>query len=174
MLTNVDPAIFTTSNAVELQPVVSAEWNQNLFNPPYLTTAGLGISETVTYSSGGTVTPIGPDTTLPGFSTYSFKVSNGSAYVDYYVTTANSSPAYKIVFWVKTDNPIPLIISAYGTGTSTQYGSSSTEANSFGWTKVTTIVGSSGSSDGINSFNFVINASNLDSDTTQTLSLIHI
>jgi len=168
MLTNVDPAIFTTSNAVELQPVVSAEWNQNLFNPPYLTTAGLGISETVTYSSGGTVTPIGPDTTLPGFSTYSFKVSNGSAYVDYYVTTANSSPAYKIVFWVKTDNPIPLIISAYGTGTSTQYGSSSTEANSFGWTKVTTIVGSSGSSDGINSFNFVINASNLDSDTTQT------
>lgn len=168
MLTNVDSTIFTTSPAVELQPIVSAEWNQNLFNPPYLTTAGLGILETVSYFNGATVTSIGQDITLPGFNTYSFKVDSGSAYVDYSVTTANSSSAYNVVFWVKTDNPIPLIISAYGVGTDTQYGSSSTEVNSFGWTKITTVIGSSGPSDGITSFNFVINANNLDSDTTPT------
>ena len=51
MLSNVENSIFLNSPEVNLLPIVSAEWNQNLFNPPYITVAGNGIKETVTASA---------------------------------------------------------------------------------------------------------------------------
>ena len=49
--------VFAGSNpasSVTLNPVVSAEWNQNIFVQPYITVAGNGIAESVGNPSGVT------------------------------------------------------------------------------------------------------------------------
>ena len=44
--------IFKNSDSIKLIPVVSAEWNHNLFNPPYITTAGTGAKISGVLTSG--------------------------------------------------------------------------------------------------------------------------
>lgn len=67
MLSNVDKNIFINSDEINLLPIVSAEWNQNLFNPPYITIAGNGQNGELSYSSGtnGGDAISGPLYTLP-------------------------------------------------------------------------------------------------------------
>jgi hypothetical protein len=167
MLTNVDKSIFLDSSSIELQPVVTAEWNQNLFNPPYITVAGTGIKEVISKTSGATSLVTG---TLanPNLETYSFNLaSDGTGQVVYSCNTANNAAAYKIVTYVKTDNVVPVMINTFAKGTSSQFGSSSSEANSFGWTKIETWMGSGGYTDGIDNITFTISVNSFSHDLTQ-------
>ena len=156
MLTNVDKNIFLNSSSIELTPVVSAEWNQNLFNKPYTTIAGTGIKETIAIASGYTVASVTGTNAKYNFTTKSFVMSGGKGDVAYNVTTGGGGNAYKIVTYVMTDNASPVMLNAYAKGTSTQFGSKSIEVNSFGWTKIETIIGSSGTSDAISSFKYTM------------------
>lgn len=140
MLSNVDSAIFENSDSVTLLPVVSAEWNHNLFNPPYITVAGTGVKEAASPSS--TYTSVTDSNKHPNFITKSFTMSDGTGSVSY-STSGLSGKAYKIVTYIKTDSPIPVMVTAFAKGSETQYGSENIEADSLGWTKVVTYIGSS-------------------------------
>jgi len=171
MLSNVSSNIFLNSNSVELQPVVSAEWNHNLFNPPYLTVAGDG---STTNQVIGTPTPT-PTTGITGsyanayFNTNSFTLSSGTGSVSYPITINGGGSAYKIITYVMTDSSIPIQISAYGKGSSSQFGSNSVDANSYGWTKVITYVGGASDTDTFSSgstLTYTINANTYSHDST--------
>jgi len=167
MLNNVSSDIFSNSSAIEIQPIVSAEWNHNLFNAPYVTVAGTGTLITPTLSSG-TITTGGTDSTLPGFSINNFILTAGStsAYGNVvYTASSLSSPAYKIVTYFKTNNNLPVSVNAYAKGgSSTQAGSAYTEVNSYGWTKLEAYVGGYSSSDTISSLTYTISVNSLNSD----------
>jgi hypothetical protein len=173
MLTNVDSSVFLNSNSIELQPIVSAEWNHNLFNTPYMTVAGTGTLITPTISSGSSssINHIGVDSTIPGFDVYAFYLTIGQNTASQnisYTASSLSCAAYKIVTYVKTTNPTPILVNCYAKGSSTQYGSQTEEVNSYGWTKIETYVGGQNSSDIISSLIYTINANSLDSDMTPT------
>jgi hypothetical protein len=107
----------------------------------------------------GTVSNVSPGKGT-NFTTKSFQMASGKGSVSYTVT-ANNGVAYKIVTYVKTNNAVPVMITASGKGSSTQFGSSQDEADSLGWTKITTYVGSSGQSDTISSFIYTLTANSL-------------
>ena len=76
MLSSVSSSVFTDSDSIKLIPVVSAEWNHNLFNQPYITTAG-----TVTKISGTLTSGTVADVTSgakENFTTKSFTMSSGT------------------------------------------------------------------------------------------------
>lgn len=158
MLSNVDSTIFQDSDSITLLPVVSAEWNHNLFNPPYITTAGTGTKESS--SPAATYTSVTDSNKHPNFITKSFVMSGGTGSVSY-TASALSGKAYKIVTYIKTNNAIPVMITAFAKGSDTQYGTDSIEADSLGWTKAVTYIGSSGSLDTISSFVYKITANAL-------------
>jgi hypothetical protein len=157
MLNNVSSSVFLNSTEVKLLPVISGEWNQNLFNPPYITIAGTGVKETLT--PGGSYSYAGA-LAHPNFSTNSLALSSNQITAYYTATTSSNSPAYKAVMYVKTDNSVPIMFNAYIQGSSTQYGSSSVDVNNYGWTKVEVYAGGSGNSDTFSSLtlNLVANA----------------
>lgn len=156
MLTDVSSSVFTASDSVTLKPVVSAEWNQNLFNPPYLTVAGNGTPMSISLTTG-TVADVTSEA-KPNFTTKRFSMSNEKGSVTYTVT-GNDSRAYKIITYVKTDSPLPTMITAYADGGATAYGSSQEEASSLGWTKITTYIGvAKNQISGLSSFTYTINA----------------
>jgi hypothetical protein len=156
MLTDVSSSVFTASDSVTLKPVVSAEWNQNLFNPPYLTVAGLGTPMSIS-PTAGTITNVTVGA-KPNFTTRRFSMSNEKGSVTYTVT-GNDSRAYKIITYVKTDSPLPIMITAYADGGATAFGSSQDEASSLGWTKITTYIGvAKNQISGLSSFTYTINA----------------
>ena len=155
--------LFLNSSTVQMVPAISAEWNQNLFNQPYLTVAGTGVKETVTIPNGLTQVT---DVSLkhPNFTTYSFATSSGKGSVSHSVTTQNSLTAYKIVTYVMTNSASPIMLNSYAQGSiNTQYGSKSIDVNSFGWTKVETYVGSDGNT-GIDSFTYNLQVNKYSSD----------
>jgi hypothetical protein len=153
-------SIFTGSDSISLTPVVSAEWNHNLFNPPYITVAGSGASIIPTLKSGGSTVSNVTSGGKPNFTTRSFPMSDGTGTVSYDITSV-SSPAYKIITYLKTSQPVPVMVTLSGKGASTQFGSEQVEADSLGWTKVITYVGSSGPTDIISSFVYTITANAL-------------
>lgn len=138
MLSDVSSDIFKNSESISLVPVVSAEWNHNLFNQPYITVAGTGtkISGTIT---PGAADDVSPELSKPNFTTKSFEMSGGTGSVEYTVSGLSTVP-YKVITYVKTNNPMPVMISAYGKGSESQFGSAQSEASSLGWTKVITYV----------------------------------
>ena len=164
-VSNVSQNIFTGTNpasSVEMVPVVSAEWNQNLFNPPYITLAGTGVLETSgspTISGSPTVTTLSSSDPLAmtGVTTYSVPFTSNQNTISYTINTASPhSSAYKIVTYMQTNSNLPMMVNAYAQGSNTQYGSTSVEVNSFGYTKITTYLGSSGTSDLVSSFVYTI------------------
>jgi hypothetical protein len=167
MLSNVSSSIFTNSDSITLLPVVSAEWNHNLFNTPYLTVAGTGTAMSKTLLSG-TVSDV-TSGGKPNFATKSFDMSGGKGSVSYTIT-ANNGLAYKVITYIKTNNSTPVMITGYGKGTNTQFGSEQIEADSLGWTKMITYIGSSGEADEISSFVYTINANDFSGvDTNATV-----
>lgn len=167
MLSNVSSSVFTDSDSVTLLPVVSAEWNHNLFNPPYITVAGSGTQLSKSLTSG-TVSDVVSGGKV-NFTTKSFAMSNGKGSVSYTISSG-TSPAYKVVTYIKTNQPVPVMINTSGKGTGSQFGSEQAEADSLGWTKVVTYVGSSGPSDTISSFVYTITANTLsNADTNATV-----
>lgn len=163
-VTGVDKNIFLNSSSIELLPIVSAEWNHNLFNNPHITVAGTGIPQPISYLSGASISGVSDSYAKENFLTYVFQLSGGSGAVNYSVTTLGNKNAYKIITYMKTNQAVPVQISSYAKGTNTQFGSTSTEINSFGWTKVETYVGSSGISDTISSLTYTISVNSNSSD----------
>ena len=149
--------IFTKSDSIKLLPVVSAEWNHNLFNPPYITTAGTGAS--ISWTTEVT-TPNVTTGAKENFVTKSFNMSSGTGSVSY-TKSGLSGKAYKIITYVKTNSSTPVMITAFAKGTSNQYGSESVEADSLGWTKSITYIGSL---DTISSLTYKINANSISGD----------
>lgn len=167
MLSNVESTIFQNSDSITLLPVVSAEWNHNLFNPPYITTAGTGTKENA--SPASTYTSVIDSNKHPNFTTKSFAMSGGTGSVSY-TASSLSGKAYKIVTYIKTNNAIPVMVTAFAKGSDTQYGTDSIEADSLGWTKAVTYIGSSGSLDTISSFVYKITANALTSTDSENAS----
>lgn len=177
MLNSVDSKVFAADKAtgvagskyINMVPYVSAEWNQNLFNPPYITLAGTGAKITNITLSSGTVSDAAGENIKPNFTTKSFAVSSGSGSVSYSVT-AGGGKAYKIVTYVKTNTKAPVMISSYANGSSSQFGSSADDATIFGWTKIETYIGSSGgASDNISSFTYTLSANTYSSSITSAM-----
>jgi hypothetical protein len=167
MLSNVSSSVFTGSDSINLTPVVSAEWNHNLFNPPYITVAGNGASLSKTLVTGGSTVSNVTTGAKPNFTTRSFQMSGGTGSVSYTISSVTST-AYKVITYVKTNNPVPVMVSLSGKGSKPfQFGSEQAEADSLGWTKVVTYIGSHGPADPITSFVYTITAnalSNVDYD----------
>jgi hypothetical protein len=166
MLSNVSSDIFQNSDSITLLPVVSAEWNHNLFNQPYITIAGDGIKQTA--DPADTYTSITNSSKHPVFTTKSFTMSNGTGSASY-TASGLSGTAYKVVTYIKTDSPIPVMINTSGKGSDSQFGSQQVEASSLGWTKVVTYVGGSKTSDIFSSLVFKIVANSFaetDNDAT--------
>jgi hypothetical protein len=169
MLSNVTSSVFTDSDSIKLVPVVSAEWNHNLFNQPYITTAGTGTKISGTLTSG-TVS----DVTVgakENFSTKSFTMSDGTGSASY-TFSGLSGKAYKVVTYVKTNRATPVMVTASAKGSDTQYGTENIEADSLGWTKAVTYIGSSGTLDIISSFVYKIAANTLSSADEDDLSTV--
>ena len=104
MLSNVDKDIFLNADEVKLLPVISAEWNQNLFNPPYITVAGDGSKHDFTNSSGKTVTAVTDSNKHINFDTYKFILDSDSASTKYSANLSSvQSAAYKVITYVKTE-----------------------------------------------------------------------
>jgi hypothetical protein len=82
MLSTVDSSVFTNSDSIKLIPVVSAEWNHNLFNQPYITTAGTGTKISATLVPGTTVSNV-TSGAKENFTTKSFQMSGGTGSVAY-------------------------------------------------------------------------------------------
>jgi hypothetical protein len=161
MLSGVSTSIFTDSSSITLTPVVSAEWNHNLFNAPYITTAGTGTKLTATAISPlPTDVSVGAPGAKPNFITKSFTMSSGAGKRSYTISGGSSS-AYKVVTYIKTNSPIPVMINASGKGTSLQYGSEQVEADSLGWTKVITYIGSQSATDTFTGFTYAITANSI-------------
>ena len=141
MLTNVSSSIFTNSKSIQMLPFVSAEWNHNLFNPPYLTVAGNGTKLTPTTSDS--LTSITDSNKHPNFTTNSFALVSGAKKITYTIADPSLTfYAYKVVMYAKTTSDSPILINTYANGTSGQIGSSSVEIDTFGWTKIETYIGS--------------------------------
>jgi len=161
MLTNLSSSVFSNSDSIGMVPVVSAEWNHNLFNQPYITTASTGTSLSTSFSTSSSTVSDSNDVQKKNFTTKKFTMSAGKGSVSYNVT-ADSADACKIITYIKTDNAIPVMITAYAKGSSGEYGSKQEEASSLGWTKVVTYIGSPASViSGISSFVYTINVNSL-------------
>lgn len=168
MLTNVSSTIFTDAQSIYMTPVVSAEWNHNLFTPPYMTVAGNGtaINSSLTSGTVASVTTGGK----PNFTTKSFNTVKGAGSVTYTVSSAGGK-AYKIVTYAKTDTVDTLLITTSAKGTSNnadainQYGTAQEELDSLGWTKITTYIGVSDLPNSITSFTYSISSNSLNTIT---------
>jgi hypothetical protein len=163
MLSNVSSSIFENSDSITLLPVVSAEWNHNLFNQPYITTAGTGAKISGTLTSG-TVSNATTAEAKENFTTRKFTMSSGTGSVSYTVSGLSGS-AYKIITYVKTNSSMPVMLNAYAKGSDSQFGSEQVEASSLGWTKVITYIGGSKTSGAFSSFVYTINANRFAEET---------
>lgn len=155
MLDNVSSGIFTTSKSVKLTPSVSAEWNQNIFNPVYATVAGDGTLET-NIATSTTLESVTGSEAKPGFTTKKFTMIDDQDQISYSIIPTTSSGSYKVIFYIKTNQNTPIIANISAKGSDSQFGSSAIEINSFGWQKVETYIGGSSSSDTISSFTYNI------------------
>ena len=169
MLSSVSSSVFTDSDSIKLIPVVSAEWNHNLFNQPYITTAGTGTKISGSLTSG-TVADV-TSGAKENFTTKSFTMSSGTGSVSY-TFSGLSGKAYKIVTYIKTNRATPVMVTASAKGSENQYGTENVEVDSLGWTKAITYIGSSGTLDTISSFVYKIAANTLSSADADDLSTI--
>jgi hypothetical protein len=152
MLSEADVSIFTGSDSIKMLPIVSAEWNWNLFVPPYVTTAGSSVKKTVsTLDAPSVSTKI-----KENFNTYEIPLSTGSGSITYNCSSTGGGYAYKIITYVRTSGFSPVVVNTKAIGSSAyQIGAASAEIDSFQWTKIETFIGSP---DAISSITFTIKA----------------
>ena len=177
MLNSVDSNIFANAESVTMVPCISAEWNHNLFNTPYITVAGNGINIASTLTDG-TVASVTTEA-KENFTTKSFGMSYSTTDKVYKGSVTYSTPsvhgnAYKIITYVKTDSPIPVIVNFYAEGSTTQFGSSQVEATNLGWERVVTYVGSSGADDIISSLDYTIAAATMSGSTVNPILMFTV
>jgi hypothetical protein len=161
MLTGINSSVFSNSDSIGMLPIVSAEWNHNLFNPPYITVAGPGTAMSLSLSSSSGAVSSVTSEAKPNFTTKSMPMLDGKGFIEYAVT-ANNKNAYKIITYVKTSTPTPVMVTSFAEGPNSEFGSAQEEATSLGWTKITTFMGSPYfSEDTISSFTYRINLNTL-------------
>ena len=169
MLSNVDNNIFLNSSSLEMFPVVSAEWNNNLFNPPYITVAGTGVPENISYAGSDLSDESASINAKAGTTTSSFTFDGTQKTLTYTIHPANPSAAYKIITYIQTDSASPIMVNAYANGSSsTQFGSANQDVNSFGYTPVITYIGSSGPGDNISSMTYTVTFNAYNNDSLKT------
>jgi hypothetical protein len=153
MLDTVSSDVFSNSNYIGMTPVVSAEWNNNLYNAPYVTMSGDGSfdpTKLVVQTGTGLTTPSSvlstSDYAKENFTTKSFAIPAGSdttpSTVKYKYTdafTSATSYSYKVVFYAKTDSLFPVTVNSNidiidGTAVISSAGSSEV-IDSLTWTK---------------------------------------
>jgi hypothetical protein len=143
-------------------PVVSAEWNHNLFNPPYITTADTGNLLSASFSSSTSTVSVETTNAKTNFTTQKFTMSGTQSHASY---TINASGAYacKVITYVRSNISIPIMVTSYVTGSGGISGSQQEEVSSLGWTKIITYVGLPASAtSGISSFTYKLNFNTLD------------
>lgn len=163
-LNGVSKDIFLNSNSINMVPSVSAEWNQNIFNTPYITVAGDGTKKTILKNGGKSVTSVTNSYKHPNFDTYTYLMDGGATDTITFSASSLSGKAYKIVTYVTTDSPSPIMISAKASGSSRQFGSSNVESTAAGWTRIETYIGgaqTNGTPDTISSFTFSLSPNKL-------------
>lgn len=163
MLNNVSSDIFLKSKSISLKPMVFAEWNQNLYGSPYATVAGTGVKETDITEISTLTTETGSNA-KPGFTTKKFVMDADGDTIDYSIDLPGTSAAYKIITFIKTSSPNPIMANIFAQGDPSQFGSSSVEISSIGWTKVETYVGGSSSSDYIPDLSYIISLNRLSTE----------
>lgn len=161
----INNSIFSTSDSIKLLPNVSAEWNQNIFQMPYLTVAGTATKISMTgpnRASGYNTATITDSNKHPSFDTVSFDMTGTSDYVTYTATPSTPAKAYKMVTYLTANSNTPIMINTIAQGVDSnnlpinkQHGSNNVEVNSYNWTKVETYIGSL---DNISKFTYTINA----------------
>ena len=140
-----------------------AEWNQNLYGAPYATVAGTGEVETdITTST--TLTDASATEEKPNFTTKKFVMTADEDYIQYVLDPSTNSSAYKIITFIKTNKSTPIMANIFAKGSDTQFGSSSLEISSIGWTKVETYVGGGSSTDYIASLTYTIALNRLNTE----------
>jgi len=163
MLTNVSSNIFSDSNSIKMTPAVFAEWNQNIFNPPYATIAGNGTLET-DLSTSTIVESVTDSNAKAGFTTKKYTMVADEDTISYTVTPAVAGSAFKIITYIKTDKDYPVMANIYAFGDTSQFGSSTLEINSFGWAKVETYIGGASDSDTISEFTYNVSLNRLNTE----------
>lgn len=171
MLGNVSSDIFTGSKSIKLTPAIFAEWNQNIFNPPYATVAGTGTPQT-NITTSTTLTTVTGSQAKPNFTTRKFVMSVNGDKISYTVTPSATSGAFKIITYLKTNKDYPIMANIYAQGLSSQFGSSSIEINSFGWIKVETYIGGASRLDNISSFSYNIVLNTLSSEDSLPIDIL--
>jgi hypothetical protein len=166
MLNTVDSSVFLNSKYINMKPVVSAEWNNNLYNSPYVVVSGnaaFNPSDISYYGSLSTKTlssvSSGSEYAKENFVTNSFPLDAGastSTVAFRYSGTLAAGEAYKIVMYVKTNSIYPVLLNTNIAG----YSAKSKEIDSLNWTKIETYA-SWDSNVTPTSLDFIINASNI-------------
>lgn len=163
MLDNVSSDVFLKSKSIGLKPMLFAEWNQNLYGAPYATVAGTGEVE-ADIETTTTLTNASATEEKPNFTTKKFVMTDDEDYIQYTIDPANNSAAYKIITFIKTNKATPIMANIYGRGSTTQFGSSSVEVSSIGWTKIETYVGGSSATDHITDLTYTIALNRLNTE----------
>lgn len=133
--------VFLKSTSIKMLPLISAEWNQNIFNAPYITVAGDGTSVDISTISNN-ITAVTDSNKHPYFDTFSFQMTGLNDKIEYTSTPSVASPAFKIITYVTTSSSTAIMVNAYAKGTGDrQFGSHNIEANSYNWTKLETYIG---------------------------------
>jgi len=133
--------VFLKSPSIKMLPLVSAEWNQNIFNAPYLTVAGVGTPVDISTVSND-ITAVTDSNKHPHFDTFSFQMTGSNDKIEYTSTPSLPAQAFKIITYVTTNSSTAIMVNAYAKGTSSrQFGSHNIEANSYNWTKLETYIG---------------------------------
>jgi predicted NAD-dependent protein-ADP-ribosyltransferase YbiA (DUF1768 family) len=171
MLTNVDSSIFSSSKSIKLTPAIFAEWNQNIFNAPYATVAGEGILETDIEPNTLSLVDVTGSQAKPGFDTKKYTMTDDEEDISYTVTPVEESSAFKIITYFKTNKNNPIMANISAQGAFGQFGSSSIEINSFGWTKVETYIGGESPTDTISEFTYrvVLNRFSTEDDLPEVI-----
>lgn len=171
MLTNVSSDIFSNSKSISIKPMVFAEWNQNIYNSPYITVAGDGTKQT-NITTSTTLTNVTGALAKPGFTTKQFSMTDDGNTIVYTVTPSSASSAFKIISYIKTNKDYPIMANIFGSGSVSQYGSTNKEINSSVWEKIEFYIGGASDSDNITSFTYTIALNRISSEDDLPINII--
>ena len=166
---------FATGTSHYVTPSLTAEWNYNLFYPPFATFAGPGQKP---INLGGTWSPIAPTTTIGKYgqnTAKKFTVTNdihGSSKIN--VTpvlpeTTFGSKTYKIVFYAKVVEDIEVNLTSLAYIDSNRTHSSSQTIDSVQWVKFETYVSSVPTASAYTSFNWTLDYTSTDGSKSYSI-----
>ena len=106
------------ADSIQMIPVVSAEWNYNMFLQPYIAVGADGTkisaaNGSATNTAGGTIfSQSSSSKPYKTGLTNKYVTINGSGYLTYNFNASGSTKAYKIVTYVRTNSDSPVVVVA--------------------------------------------------------------